>query len=333
MNDATRTNPRALPMPDLRDSFPGPFPASTYADDIERHATRWLRTFPLVGSERALSALSQITGQGVARTFPAAERDDLFLCADLFLWLTAFDDAHGEATGARDPARLARTISDCVHLIAGHDEPPGGPSAFAAALGDLLARFRERATPLQYLRLTAHLRDNLFGILWEAHHFNRPDHVTMPDYRAMRGHTVFVRTVIATAEVVLGYELTEPERSLEPVRELQTAVADLAGWINDLASYAKETAHDGPGTLNLLSLLMRQHDCDLEEAFRLASRMCERRAAVAAARIAELSAGEGPLSDHAQALKSIASSYVWHIHHSRYQIQGLSFGSDPASPA
>ncbi|MEV0774264.1 hypothetical protein [Streptomyces sp. NPDC050428] len=327
MNDATRTRAPALPMPDLRDSFPGPFPASPYADDIERHATEWLRTFPLVGSARKLGALANITGQGMARTFPTADRDGLFLCADLFLWLTAFDDAHGEATGADDPARLVRAIGECVHLLAGHDEPPGTPSAFGAALRDLLTRFGERATPTQYLRLTAHLRDNLFGILWEAHHLDGPDHanidghhhVTMSDYRAMRPHTVFVRTLMATAEVALRYELTEADRSLEPVRELQTAVADLAGWINDLASYAKETAHDGPTTLNLPSLLMRQHGCDLVEAYRLASRMCEQQAAVATGRIAELAVGEGPLRDHAHALKSIASSYVWHIDHSRYQ--------------
>lgn len=321
MNDATRTSttPPALPMPDLRDSFPGPFPASAHADDIERHATQWLRTFPLIRSERALSALTHITGQGVARTFPTAGRDELFLCADLFLWLTAFDDAHGEATGAADPARLLRTTSEYVHLLAGHNEPPGGPSVFGAALRDLLDRYGERATPAQYTRLTAHLRDNLFGILWEAHHLHRPDRVTLPDYLAMRPHTVFVRTVVATAEVMLGYELTEPDRSSEPVRELETAVADLAGWINDLASYAKETARDGSATLGLPALLMRRHECDLEEAFRRASRMCEQQAAVAAARIAELTAGGGPLADHAHALRSVASSYVWHIDDSRYR--------------
>ncbi|TXL89516.1 terpene synthase family protein [Streptomyces sp. NBC_01725] len=320
MNDSTRTKAPALPMPDLRDSFPGPFPASAHADDIERHATEWLGTYPLVASERKLGALANITGQGMARTFPAAGRTDLFLCADLFLWLTAFDDAHGEAAGARDPARLVRTIGEYVHLLAGHDEPPGSPGPFGAALGDLLARFAQRATPTQYLRLTAHLRDNLLGILWEAHHIDSPDHVTLSDYLAMRPHTVFVRTLMVTAEIALGHELTERDRSSEAARELRTAVADLAGWINDLASYAKETAHDGPTTLNLPSLLMREHGCDLEEAFRLASRMCEQQAAVASARIAELTVVEGPLSAHAGALKSIASSYVWHIDHSRYQI-------------
>lgn len=319
MNDVTRTEARALPMPDLRDSFPGPFPASRFADDIERHATQWLRTFPLVDSERKLGALANITGQGMARTFPTADRRDLFLCADLFLWLTAFDDAHGEATGARDPARLVRTIGECVHLLAGHGERPSGAGTFGAALHDLLARFGERATPVQYSRLTAHLRDNLFGILWEAHHLHVPDHITLSDYGAMRPHTVFVRTLVATAEIMLGYELTQPARGSEPVRELERAVADLAGWINDLASYAKETAHDGPATLNLPSLLMRQHGCDLEESFRLASRMCEQRAAVAAARITELTARPGPLSAHAHALQHIASSYVWHIQHARYQ--------------
>ncbi|PVE13682.1 terpene synthase family protein [Streptomyces scopuliridis] len=321
MNDASRTNTRALPMPDLRGSFPGPFPASPHASDIEQHAVQWLHTFPLISSPRALGALSDITAQGMARTFPTADQNGLFLCADLFLWLTAFDDAHGEAAGARDPARLVRRISECVHLLAGHNDPPGESSAFVAALRDLLARFGERATPTQYLRLTAHLRDNLFGILWEAHHLDRPEHVTMHDYRAMRPHTVFVRTVMATAEVTLGYELTDSQRSSAAVRELETAVADLAGWINDLASYAKETADDGPSPLSLPTLLMRQHKCDLEEAFRLASHMCEKQATAARARITELAASkERPLIVHARAVESVASSYVWHIDHSRYQI-------------
>lgn len=333
MNDPGRTGPwppATLPMPDLLGSFPGPFPASPYADDIERQTTGWLDDFPLIGSPGGRKALCNITGQGMARTFPTADRDGLFLCADLLLWLTAFDDTHGEATGAEDPARLARRISECVHLLAGHafadhalaghDDPPRAPSVFGAALHQLLTRFGERATPTQYLRLTAHLRDNLFGILWEAHHLDRPDHVTLDDYRAMRPHTVFVRTVMAIADITLGYELTEQQRSSAAVRELEAAVADLAGWINDLASYQKEAAHDGPSPLSLPTLLMRQHGCDLEEAFRLASRMCEERAAVAGLRITELTAdGDSPLATHARAIESLASSYVWHIEHARYR--------------
>lgn len=320
MNDTGHTSRPTLPMPDLRRSFPGPFPTSPHAHDIERQTIQWLSVFPLISSQDALDALCNIAGHGMARTFPTADRDSLFLCTDLLLWLTAFDDAHGEAAGVRDPARLVRRISECVHLLAGHNEPPGATSVFGAALRDILVRLKERATITKYLRLTAHLRDNLFGILWEAHHLDKPDQVSLPDYRAMRPHTVFVRTVMAAAEVALNYELTELQRSSSAVRELETAVADLAGWINDLASYTKEAAHDGPAPLSLPTLLMRKHKCDLEEAFQLASRMCEDQATRARARITELATiGESPLNDHARAIQSIASSYVWHTAHARYQ--------------
>ncbi|MFF2324896.1 MULTISPECIES: terpene synthase family protein [unclassified Streptomyces] len=324
MNDSPRTSASApsasLPMPDLQGSFPGPFATSPHLEAIEQHTTDWLHTFPLVRSPSELKTLCNITAQGVARVLPTADQDGVFLCADLFLWLTAFDDTHGEAEGARDTTRLVRRIGQYVHLLAGHDEPAGETDAYTAALRDLLHRFREQATPTQYLRLTAHLRDNLFGILWEAHHLDRPDQVTLSDYCAMRPHTVFVRTVMTTAEAALTYELTEEQRASAAVRELEKAVADLAGWINDLASYAKETARGGPAPLSLPTLLMRHHECDLEEAFRLASRMCEDQASTARHRITELTTNStSPLADHARALEAVAASYLWHIGHARYK--------------
>ncbi|MFD0629492.1 hypothetical protein ACFQ2K_49650 [Streptomyces sanglieri] len=39
-------DPRTLPMPDLRDSFPGPFATSPYADAVEEQTAHWLRTYP-----------------------------------------------------------------------------------------------------------------------------------------------------------------------------------------------------------------------------------------------------------------------------------------------
>ncbi|MGW8882724.1 terpene synthase family protein, partial [Streptomyces mirabilis] len=226
----------------------------------------------------------------------------------------------GEAEGGRDTARLVRRISHCVHLLAGHDEPTADDDACTAALRELLHRFRERATPTQYLRLTAHLRDNLFGILWEAHHLDRPDQVTLSDYYAMRPHTVFVRTVMTTAEAVLGYELTEDQRASAAVQELEKAVAHLAGWINDLASYTKETDRSGQTPLSLPTLLIRHRECDLEGAFRLASRMCEDQASTARHRLTELAAtGKNALTDHAHAMEAVAASYVWHIGHARYR--------------
>ncbi|MCT2546626.1 terpene synthase family protein [Streptomyces atratus] len=312
-------DPLTLPMPDLRGSFPGPFAVSPYADAVEEQTARWLGTFPLTGSPGAAKALCNITAQGVARVLPTADRDGVVLCAGLFVWLTAFDDVHGETEGGRDTARLVRRTARCVQLLAGHDGPAAGDDPCTAALQDLLQRFRARATPTQYLRLTAHLRDSLFGILWEAHHLGEPGRITLDDYCAMRPHTVFVRTVMATAEIMLGYELTEDQRALPAVRELERAVADLAGWINDLASYAKETDRGGPDPLSLPTLLVLHRGYSLEEAFRVASRMCEDQASAARLRITELTAGgENPLMAHAHAVEGVAASYVWHIGHARY---------------
>ncbi|MFD4694751.1 terpene synthase family protein [Streptomyces sp. NPDC058463] len=319
--EAPPSLPATLPMPDLRDSFPGPFPISPHVDAIERHTNDWLDTYPLIGSAGARRALCNITSRGIARTLPTADIDSLFLCADLFLWLTAFDDTCGETAGADDLAGLVRRSGEFVELLSGHDDERSAaePSVFGAALRDLLVRFEERATPTQYLRITAHLRDNLFGILWEAHHLHTPGHITFRDYRAMRPHTVFVRTVMAAVEVALGYELTRQQRSSTAVRELESAVADLAGWINDVASYAKEAAHEGPSPLSLPTLLMREYDCDIEAAFRRAARMCEEEAVVLRSRITDLTTDSGgELADHARALEAVAASYVWHIEHSRY---------------
>ncbi|MFE7357926.1 terpene synthase family protein, partial [Streptomyces sp. NPDC057543] len=296
-----------------------PFPTNPHANTTEQHTTHWLQTYPLITSSHETKNLCNITAQGMARALPTTNPDALTLCTDLFLWLTAFDDTHGETEGHRDTARLTRRISHCVQLLAGHNQPATDNDPYTAALHNLLHRYREQTTPTQYLRLTAHLRDNLFGILWEAHHHNRPDQITLNDYRAMRPHTVFVRTLITTAEIADTYELTENQRTSTAVRELENAAADLAGWLNDLASYAKETKHGNPTPLSLPTLLIQHHKYDLEEAFHQASRMCENQATTTRHHITQLTHNENPLTHHARTIENITASYIWHTTHTRYK--------------
>ncbi|GJF32399.1 hypothetical protein KNE206_50990 [Kitasatospora sp. NE20-6] len=318
MTTTDRPGTAALPMPDLSGTFPGPFPTGRHADLTEEHLGQWLHRFPLLGPPGAQRMLRDIVAHGVARTFPTAGPDGLFLCADLFLWLTAFDDTFGEATAAGSPVRLVRRIQRCVHLLA-DGEPPADADPFDTALQDLLVRLRARATTAQYLRVTGCLRDVLFGILWEAHHLADPGHVTLHDYRAIRPHTVFARTLVAVAEVVLGYELPEEARNSPAVRQPESAVADLAGVLNDLGSYARESARGVPDSLNLVALIRREQNCDVPTAYAAASRLGEAHAATARRGIGALAAGgPAPLAQHARALESIACSYVWHIDHARY---------------
>lgn len=320
MTTTDRPGTATRPVPDLSGTFPGPFPAGPYADRTEEHLGQWLHRFPFLGGPPgALRTLCDIVAHGVARTFPTAEPDDVFLCADLFLWLTAFDDTHGEATAASSPARLVRRIWGYVHLLA-DGEPPVDADPFDEALQDLLARLRSRATTAQYLRVTGCLRDVLLGTVWEAHHLAEPGHATSHDHRTVRPHTVFARILTAVAEVVLRYELPDEARRSGPVRQAESAVADLAGVLNDLGSYARESAAGVPDSLNLITLITRERGCDVPTAHAVASRLAEEYAATARHRIGELAAGgSAPLAQHAGALESIAHSYVWHIDHARYR--------------
>ncbi|MFK0154347.1 terpene synthase family protein [Streptomyces sp. NPDC090493] len=308
-----------LPMPDLASTFPGPFPVSPHADDIEEHTRAWLQEFPLPAEADTLRVLCNIAGQGVARTMPTADLDSLVLCTELFVWLTLFDDVHGEVAAMRDPGQLDERVEELGHVL----NDPAGPapgSPFAAALQDLLGRLHDRATPSQYERLTDHLLRNLVAIAQEAWQSITPEGLTVAGYCAMRPDTVFVRTLIITVEILLGYQLTAKLRTSRSVRALEKAVGNLAGWINDLASYEREAAQLRAAPLSLPTLLMTECGIRLPDAFQLASQMCEEQANIARARMTELSAGGlPPLVRHAQALEHITHSFIWHIDHARYR--------------
>jgi len=315
----TRDAATVLPRPDFTATFPGPFPASPHGDHTERQLLGWLEEYPLLPSAKARSVLVNITSHGTSRTFPTADADDLVLFAELLLWLTAFDDVHGEGNAADDPVALVDRTAELMLVLAGGGPPPL-TNPFPAALYDLLARFRARTGPAAYLRLAASLRDTLMALVWEAHHVAEPERVALATYLEMRPHTVFIRTIIAAAEIVLDYELTDAQRALAPVRQLETAVANLAGWINDLASYERELARGSVQPLSLPTLLRTRHGGNLQEAFARAAGMCENEAAVARKLITSLACDPpSTLTAHARALEDIARSFIWHTSHARYQ--------------
>ncbi|MGW6202281.1 terpene synthase family protein [Streptomyces sp. NPDC055089] len=307
-----------LTVPDLGAAFPGPFPASPHAAAVEDGLWHWASERQLPVPTDDLRTLCSITSQGIARALPTAGLDSLLLAADLFLWLVAFDDTHGEMTAAADPIALADHVNELTAVLAGNT-PTTPPRPFTTALRDLLDRIEVRATPSQYLTLTGHLHGSLLGLLWEAHQLNDPGRVTLHTYRAMRPLTVFARTLTAIAPIALSYELPERQEATGRVERTEAAVARLAGWVNDLASYRREASRSPLPPLSLPTLLMHEHHLDLPEAFTTAAGMCEEQAVFTRAHIDELSTVDrGALTLHAQALEHIVHAFIWHIHHDRY---------------
>ncbi|MGW0075970.1 terpene synthase family protein [Streptomyces cellulosae] len=322
-----------LPRPDFTATFPGPFPAGPHSERTEHRLLDWLEEHPLLPSAKAKAVLVNITSHGASRTFPTADADDLLLFAELLLWLTAFDDVHAEGNGVGGPAALVDRASELMLVLAGGN-PPRAMSPFPAVLHDLLARFRARASAAAYHRLAASLRDTLKALVWEAHHVAKPEGVALATYLAMRPHTVFIKTITAAGEILLGYELTDTQRALAAVRNLETAVANLAGWINDLASYEREMERGRGQPLSLPTLLHARHGGTIEEAFTRASSMCENEAAVARRGITDLAhASPNALTAHARALEDITRSFIWHTSHARYQGIRPNRGSSTSSPA
>ncbi|MFD8589891.1 hypothetical protein ACFV1B_10150 [Streptomyces sp. NPDC059637] len=318
MNSGPGITPVPLTVPDFGAAFPGPFPTSPHAVTADRRLRRWAaeRNLPVPADE--LRTLCGITSQGIARALPTADLDSLLLAAELFLWLVAFDDTHGEVTAAVDPAALAGHIDELTGVLAGN-APTSPPGPFTTALRDLLDRIRDRTTPSQYLTLTGHLHGNLLGLLWEAHHLTDPSRVSLHTYCTMRPLTVFARTLTAITPITLSYELPDRQGTSDLVDRVETAVARLAGWVNDLASYPREASRSSAPPLSLPTLLRHERHLQLPEAFRAAARMCEEQAVLVRALIDELSAtGSSPLTRHAQALKHIVHAFIWHIHHDRY---------------
>ncbi|MFE7444046.1 terpene synthase family protein [Streptomyces chartreusis] len=307
------------PQPDFASTFAGPFPAGPHTEHTERRLLGWLEEHPLLPSARTRGTLVNITSHGASRTFPTADAEALALFAELLLWLTAFDDVHGEVNAACDPASLVDRTSELM-LVLADDNPLPAVNPFPAALRDLLTRFRARTSPAAYLRLTASLRDTLMALMWEAHHVTQPEKVPLTAYLAMRPHTVFVKTIMVAAEIVLDYELTDAQRALEPIRRTETAVANLAGWINDLASYERELARGPAQPLSLPTLLKVRHGGTIEDAFARVSRMCEKEAAMTRQGITHLTCDPpNTLTAHARALEGIVCSFIWHTGHARYR--------------
>ncbi|MFJ6686748.1 (12E)-labda-8(17),12,14-triene synthase [Streptomyces werraensis] len=330
--DYVRTMP---PRPDFTFTFPEPFPAGPHSEHTKCRLLDWLEEHPLLPSAKAREVLVDITSHGASRTFPTADAEALVLFAKLMLWLTAFDDIHGEGNAAYNPAPLVDRTCELMLVLAG-DNPSPAVNPFPAALHDLLARFQARTAPTAYLRLAASLRDTIMALVWEAHHVTEPEKVLLETYLVMRPHTVFVKTTMAAAEIVLDYELTDAQRALPPVRRLEAAVANLAGWINDLASYERELIRGPAQPLSLPTLLRARHGGTIEEAIARASSMCENEAAIARQGITDLTCNpSNTLTAHIRALEDIARSFIWHTSHARYQgpkRQSLS-SSAPLRPA
>lgn len=96
----------------------------------------------------------------------------------------------------------------------------------------------------------------------------------MSQYVSLRRRTITLLPMLAVLERTGRAPLVEGDGIDAVLGDLGRAVADVAGWANDLASHADDIA---AGQENLVAVLMREHGCCAPCARRRVTAMIEER--------------------------------------------------------
>jgi hypothetical protein len=209
----------------------------------------------------------------VACAYPRADLDTLCLASDWTGWYLHFDDYFDE-TPLGGSATLARGTVDFLYETAGQPSRPP-PAGYAGSLQrtrgafrDLMTRTREVMAPVQYRIFTSHLEDYFGALVAEASNRERQAVLDIDDYCALRRDTGPCLPLVDLIEQAESVRLPQAFYASPVFEQLINTTADIASWINDVFSAAKE--QERGDIHNLVLVTQRATGASLTEAARLA---------------------------------------------------------------
>jgi hypothetical protein len=210
----------------------------------------------------------------VGRFFPNAAERELQLISDFTSWLFWHDDVCDETTLGEDPTGLRRQFEALLGVLTRrHPVRPG--NAFDAALADLRDRFEAAAPSLAWFRRFVTAVEEYFdACCWEAENRDSGATPSVNVFIGMRRFAGGMYIYLEFVEFVLGRELPLVARSHRDVQRLAQITNNVASWHNDLFSLRKELAYGD--VHNLVVVLARENELDLEDAARVAAEYCDR---------------------------------------------------------
>ncbi|MGW7328280.1 terpene synthase family protein [Streptomyces sp. NPDC054840] len=159
-------------------------------------------------------------------------------------------------------------------LAGGGGPPPARRPAYARVLQELWAH-TSAGMPAQWKeRFTADYTDFLDATEEEVALRRDGVRLTVAQYVRLRRRTITLLPLLDVLERTGDAPMVECEQVGDRLGELRRAVADIAGWVNDLVSAADDTA---VGQDNLVTTLARQESCCLAEARQRAAAMISER--------------------------------------------------------
>ncbi|MGC0318527.1 terpene synthase family protein [Kitasatospora acidiphila] len=237
----------------------------------------WAREAGLVADareERRLAAMRLDVLAGGA--LPREDAADVALTAQWAAFICWVDDQIDRRGLGSVPGELERFTASLRRVLA----PDAGASAAAPPHAVVLARLWERTAagmPARWReRFTTDYTDFLDSCEKEVALRRTGVRLPVAAYLELRRRTITLLPMLDVLERTGHAHLVEDPRVDAQVRDLRWAVADVAGWANDLASAADDEA---AGQDNLVTLLARHDECSTGEArLRVAAMIEERRA-------------------------------------------------------
>ncbi|MBQ1096189.1 hypothetical protein KBY55_08820 [Streptomyces sp. b94] len=232
----------------------------------------------------------------VGATLPHGNTEDLVLTAQWATFICWLDDRIDREGLGSTPGDLERFTAPLRRVLTHGLRAPTLAAPHTAALTDLWERTATGMPARWRTRFIADYTDFLDASEQEAAHRRARVRLTLPEYLQLRRRTITVLPMLDVLERTGHAPMVEIPRVRARVRDARRAVADIVGWVNDLASQADdaEAGHD-----NLVTVLARQERCATAVARAQVVAMIDDRRAGFRTAAAALRADLGPEPDRA----------------------------------
>ncbi|WP_121714541.1 terpene synthase family protein [Streptomyces sp. E5N91] len=212
--------------------------------------------------------LAMRLGKLAELTVPEGSDADLELTAQWAAFICLVDDRFDRSLVDIRPEAVTSLFTRLLNVITGR--PAGFVSGLEQALDDLWRRTAPRMSTQWRERFVADYRDFALAMREEA--AGRTDRVPMglSDYVLRRRRTITALPLADILECTAGAPWPGPPICEDLMRDLRRAVADVAGWSNDLASAEDDLREDRD---NLVTVLSRERGCSLSSAREQAAAM------------------------------------------------------------
>ncbi|MFJ2863270.1 terpene synthase family protein [Kitasatospora sp. NPDC087314] len=234
----------------------------------------WARDEGLVASAREVRRLAAMRLEVLAGgALPGRDAADVLLTAQWAVFICWVDDQIDRRGLGSVPGELER-FTAALRAVLTPDEPPDVSTAPAEVLARLLERTAMGMPPAWRSRFTTDYLDFLRACEEEAALRRARAGLPLADYLDLRRRTITLLPMLDVLERTGHAPMPENAQLAAQINDLRQAVADVAGWANDLASAADDAS---AGQDNLVTLLAREDGCSTAEARARVAAMVEER--------------------------------------------------------